>query len=92
MPHRFHGVHNSRNAVIGRNTTIFQNVTITNVAVGDNCFIGANAVLVGPITICNNVNIGAGTVVIENISDNCTVVGQKAKIIQNDNTLLEENR
>lgn len=84
MPHGFHGVHISRNAVIGENATIFQNVTITtNVTVGDNCFIGANAVLVGPITIGNNVKIGAGAVVVENVPDNCTVVGLKSRIIYN---------
>lgn len=82
MPHGFHGVHISRNAVIGRNTTIFQNVTITNVTIGDNCYIGANAVIVGPITIGNNVKIGAGTVVVDDIPDNCTVVGVKSRVIE----------
>lgn len=81
MPHGFHGIHMSREAVFGRNVTIFQNVTITNVTVGDNCFIGANTVLVGPITIGNNVKIGAGTVVVEDVPDNCTVVGMKSRQI-----------
>ncbi len=81
MPHGFHGVHISRDAIIGRDATIFQNVTITNVTIGDNCFIGANAMLVGPITIGNNVRIGAGTVVFEDVPDNCTVVGAKPRVI-----------
>ena len=83
MPHGFHGIHITREAVIGENVTIFQNVTITNVTIGNDVFIGAGAVLVGPITIGNNVKIGAGTVVVENVPDNCTAVGQKARIIQN---------
>lgn len=92
MPHGFHGVHISIEAVIGANATIFQNVTITNVTIGDDIFIGAGAVLVGPISIGNHVKIGAGTVVVDDIPDNCTVVGQKAKIIQNKNTLPNGNR
>lgn len=81
MPHGFHGVHISRNAVIGNNVTIFQNVTITNAVVGDNCFIGAGAILVGNITAGDNVRIGAGTVVVEDVPDNCTVVGAKPRVI-----------
>lgn len=78
---RFHGVHISREAVIGKNVTIFQNVTITNAVVGDSCFIGAGAILVGHITVGDNVRIGAGTVVFEDVPDNCTVVGVKSRVI-----------
>lgn len=83
MAHGFHGVHISRYAIIGDKCTIFQNVTVTaNVVVGDNCIIGAGANLVGPITIGNNVRIGAGTTVVDNIPDNCTVVGVRSRVIQ----------
>ena len=38
--------------------------------------------IVGPITIGNNVKIGAGTVVVDDIPDNCTVVGVKSRVIE----------
>ena len=86
MPHGFNGVHISRFSQIGCNCTIFQNVTIGQgkggaPIVGDNCVIGASAVLIGPIVIGNNTKIGAGAIVVDNVPDNSTVVCQKAKIL-----------
>ena len=52
-----------------------------NVAVGDNTFIGANATIKQGIKIGKNVIIGAGSVVLNNISDNETWVGNPAKKI-----------
>lgn len=68
LPHGLHGVYISRYAVIGKNCRIYQNVTIGEVerrapAVGDNCLIGAGAVLIGGIRIGDNVKIGAGAVI-----------------------------
>lgn len=42
----------------------------------------ANAVVVGNITIGNNVSIGAGAVVTKPVPDNCTVVGNPMRIIK----------
>lgn len=71
---------------IGRNLTIYQNATIgfNNgfPTIGDNVFIGAGAVVIGKIKVGNNVKIGAGAIVVEDVPDNSTVVGPKAKIIQ----------
>lgn len=50
-----------------------------NVQVGRNTFIGANSVIRQGITIGKNVTIGAGTVVIKDIPDNATVIGNPAK-------------
>lgn len=82
-----HGVYISRYAVIGANCRIYQNVTIGEVerkapTVGDNCLIGAGAILVGGIRIGDNVKIGAGAVVHTDIPDNCTVVPPPARIIE----------
>ena len=52
-----------------------------NVKIGENSFIGANSVIKEGIIIGKNVIIGAGSVVINNISDNCKVVGNPAKMI-----------
>lgn len=87
IPHGLHGVFISRYAVIGRNCWIYQNVTIGEAGrrapvIGDNCLIGANAVIVGDIRIGNNVRIGAGAVVFMDIPDNCTVVSESPRIIE----------
>ena len=80
LPHGLHGIHISRLAKIGKNCTILQNVTIGAAkgkapVIGNNVLIGANACVIGDITIGNNVNIGAGSVVTKNLPDNCTAVG-----------------
>lgn len=49
--------------------------------IGNNVDVGANVCIIGPITIGNNVKIGAGSVVVKSIPDNCTVVGNPAKIV-----------
>lgn len=72
---------------IGKNCTILHGVTIGSAhekspVIGDNVFIGAGAIIIGDIKIGNNVKIGAGTVVTNDIPDNCTVVGQRCRIIQ----------
>lgn len=86
LPHGLHGIFISRYAIIGENCWIYQNVTIGEVnkkapVIGNNCLIGAGAVIVGSVKIGNNVKIGAGAVVNTDIPDNCTVVSQPVRII-----------
>ena len=87
LPHGLHGIYISRYASIGANCRIYQNVTIGEVKweapqIGDNCLIGAGAVIIGGIKIGSNVRIGAGVVVIRDVSDNCTVVAQPPRILE----------
>lgn len=49
---------------------------------GDNVVIGANSVLVGPLTICDNVVIGAMTVVNRSINEPGIYVGSPARKIR----------
>ena len=49
--------------------------------IGDNCLIGAGAVVVGGIRIGNGVKIGAGAVVHTDIPDGSTVVSQPSRIL-----------
>jgi sugar O-acyltransferase (sialic acid O-acetyltransferase NeuD family) len=53
-----------------------------NVVVGERTFIGANATVKQGVRIGKDVTIGAGTVIISDIPDNCTVVGNPGKIIK----------
>lgn len=96
LPHKFDGIKLNPNCSIGRNCTIFHNVTIgatesckTNISIGDNVYIGAYAIILGNVTIGNNCNIGAGTIIInKNISSNVTVVNDiKYKIILHKNNI-----
>lgn len=76
---------------VGRNCTIYHGVTL-GVAndlkeaptIGDNVFIGCDAKILGGIHIGNNVKIGAGAIVVDDVPDNCTVIGPKAKYIHNE--------
>lgn len=88
FPHGINGIIVSHNAHIGRNCTIFHQVTIGEndkgaPVIGDNCLIGAGAKIIGNISIGNNVKIGAGAVVFRDIPDNCTVVINEPRIILN---------
>ena len=86
FPHPI-GIVISPNAKIGKNCTIFQNVTIgswkgKSPIVGDNVKIFANSVIFGEISIGNNVIIGAGSVVNKSVPENAVVCGNPAKVIK----------
>ncbi|WP_285959077.1 serine O-acetyltransferase [Thomasclavelia spiroformis] len=86
FPHGLYGIIISKNAKIGKNCTIFHQVTIGEgkdgaPCIGNNCYIGAGAKIIGKIKIGNNVKIGANCVVIEDIPDNSIVVLEKTRII-----------
>ncbi|MBC2775872.1 serine acetyltransferase [Rhizobium sp. AQ_MP] len=71
-------------ARIGANCRIHQGVTIgrgkgKNPKIGDNCFIGANACVIGDVTLGDNVRIGAGAVVVHSFGDGAVLVGNPAR-------------
>ncbi len=47
---------------------------------GDNCYIGSGAAVLGPIVIGNNVKVGSNAVVIRDVSSGSTVVGVPAHV------------
>ncbi|WP_061575223.1 serine O-acetyltransferase [Heyndrickxia coagulans] len=81
-------------AKIGKYNKIMQNVTIGGrngrgaPHIGDYCFIGVGACILGDITIGNNVMIGANAVVINDIPDNMVVVGIPGTIKKTTNESL----
>lgn len=79
LPHELNGIVVSHNAVIGKNCTIFHQVTIGEgrggaPVIGDHVLIGAGAKIIGGVRIGNNVRIAAGCVVMQDVPDNTTVL------------------
>ncbi|MEP1487183.1 MAG: serine O-acetyltransferase [Algibacter sp.] len=88
----FGGIIINSKAIIGHNCNISQGVTIgVNgkgenrgvPTIGNNVYIGANAVIVGKIKIGDGCVIAANSLVIETVDANNTVIGVPAKIINN---------
>lgn len=81
-------------ARIGKNCRIHEGVTIgaTNgsdkaAIIGDNCFIGSGAKIIGDVIIPNDVCIGAGAVVVRSIEEaGVTVAGNPARKISDRNS------
>ncbi|MFN8161305.1 MAG: serine O-acetyltransferase [Solirubrobacterales bacterium] len=78
------GVVIGETAEIGDRVTVYQGVTLGGTGfqqgkrhptVGDNVTIGSGAKLLGPVTIGDGAKIGANTVVVEDVPDRSTVVG-----------------
>lgn len=71
---------------IGKNFECLHSVTIGNYkglpTIGDDVHVYAGACITGPIHVGNNVKIGAGCVVSKNVPDNCTVIGNPARIVK----------
>jgi serine O-acetyltransferase len=84
FPHGIYGIFISGGVRIGRDCVIFQQVTIGSntlidsrrfgaPVIGDKCYIGAGAKIIGRVRIGNNVRIGANAAVFQDIPDNCVV-------------------
>lgn len=53
------------------------------ITIGDNCWIGANATVVGGVSLGDNVVIAAGAVVTRSFPDQVVLAGVPAKVIKN---------
>ena len=72
----------SHDTVIGKFVEISPAVQITGrCKLGDLCSIGTNATLLPKIRLGNNVIVGAGAVIINDVADKLTVVGVPAKVL-----------
>ena len=85
------GVVIGETAIIGENVSLYQGVTLGGVSfnkgkrhptIGNHVVIGCNASVLGNITIGNNVRIGAGSVVLKDVPDDCTVVGVPGRVVR----------
>ena len=80
-------------AILGDNITLYQGVTLGGTGkekgkrhptLKDNVMVSAGAKVIGSFTIGENSKIGAGSVVLEEVPPNCTVVGVPGRIVRRD--------
>ena len=86
------GVVVGETAEIGDNCVLFHNVTLGGAGkhkgkrhptLGNNVMVGTGAILLGPITVGDNVKIGANTfILMRDIPDNVTVAGTPGRIVK----------
>lgn len=91
------GVIIGETTVIGNNVTLYQGVTLGGTGkeqgkrhptIGDNVMISAGAKVLGSFTIGENSKIGAGSVVLEPVPPNSTVVGVPGRVVKRNNESL----
>ena len=91
------GVIIGETSIIGNNVTLYQGVTLGGTGketgkrhptIEDNVMISAGAKILGSFTIGANSKIGAGSVVLEEVPPNCTVVGVPGRIIKRENEVI----
>lgn len=100
FPHGPKSIFVSGDAQIGKNSVIFQQVTIGSntlvdskgtgaPTIGDNCYIGAGAKIIGKVKVGNNVRVGANALVYKDVPDNSVVLAE-SRIVSK--TVPQDNR
>ena len=93
------GVIIGETTVIGENVTLYQGVTLGGTGkeqgkrhptIGNNVMISAGAKVLGSFKIGDNSKIGAGSVVLEEVPPNSTVVGVPGRVVKRDNIHLPQ--
>ena len=93
------GVIIGETTVIGDNVTLYQGVTLGGTGkeqgkrhptLEDNVMVSAGAKILGSFTIGENSKIGAGSVVLEEVPPNCTVVGVPGRVVRRNGCRIVE--
>jgi serine O-acetyltransferase len=58
--------------------------------IGNNVYLGSGCKVLGDVVVGNNVVVGANSVVISSVPDNCTVLGVPARIVSRNNRWISE--
>ena len=86
-------------AIIGDNVKIYQGVTLGGTGkeqgkrhptIGNNVMISTGAKVLGSFKIGDNSKIGAGSVVLDEVPPNATVVGVPGRVVRRDNMALPQ--
>lgn len=94
------GVIIGETAIVGDNVTLYQGVTLGGTGketgkrhptLGDNVMVSAGAKVIGSFKVGNNSKIGAGSVVIEEVPPNCTVVGVPGRVVKRNNLKVPQS-
>lgn len=89
LPHSVRGIIMHHSVVIGSNCTIYHHTTLGLVGdagngptIEDDCYIGAGAQLLGPITVARGTKVGANAVLTKSTEPGGTYVGVPARLIE----------
>ena len=94
------GVIIGETTIVGDNVTLYQGVTLGGTGkeqgkrhptIGNNVMISAGAKVLGSFTIGDNSKIGAGSVVLEEVPPNSTVVGVPGRVVKRNNISLPQD-
>lgn len=92
-------------ATIGENCIVYQGVNVAQLRhyrgggrvkarpaprIGNNVYLAAGSKVLGDVVVGDNVVVGANSVVIASVPDNCTVLGVPAKIVMRNNRWIQE--
>ena len=92
------GVVIGETAEVGNNVTMYAGVVLGGTkleqkkrhpTVGNDVVIGTGAKILGPVTIGDNVRVGANSVVVNDVPPHCVVVGVPAKIVSKKGEKIE---
>lgn len=85
-------IHKVINNLPGRETRGFVPIHLGCIEILDNCFIGANAVILGNVRIGPNAIVAAGAVVTKDVPEGAVVGGNPAKVIGSFKELVERRK
>lgn len=95
------GVVIGETAIVGDDVTIYQGVTLGGTGkdqgkrhptIGNDVMIASGAKILGPFKIGDHSKIGAGSVVLKEVPDHCTVVGVPGRIVKQNYKKVDENK
>jgi len=95
------GVVIGETAVLGNDVTLYHGVTLGGTTwnkekrhptLGDHVLVGSGAKILGPITLGDNVRVGANSVVVKDVPNCCTVVGIPGRVIQSKGAKIQNKQ
>lgn len=94
------GIVIGQTAIVGDNVTLFQGVTLGGTGketgkrhptLGRGVFVGCGAKLLGDIVVGDDTKVGAQSVVVKSVLENCTVVGVPARCVKREKEISDDS-